>query len=54
MKEIVEHYFKSNELSIDHSLYEIIEQGNDSHEEMSDGINRLVETSIQEYKGAIV
>ena len=43
MKDIVDHYFTSNELSIDLSLYEIIASESDS-------IDMIVETSIQDIK----
>lgn len=50
MKDIVDHYFKSNELQIERSLYEIIESDYDSDKETSDSIERLIETSVQDIK----
>ena len=50
MKDIVDHYFKSNELQIDRSIYEIIESDYGSDKETSENIERLINTSIQDIK----
>jgi putative phage-type endonuclease len=50
MKDIVDHYFKSNELQIDRSIYEIIESDYECDKETSDSIERLIDTSIQDIK----
>lgn len=50
MKDIVDHYFKSNELQIDRSLYEIIESDYECDKETYDSIERLINTSIQDIK----
>ena len=50
MKDIVDHYFKSNELQIDRSLYEIIESDYECDKETTYSIERLINTSIQDIK----
>ena len=40
MRDIVDHYFKSNELQIDRSLYEIIESDYECDKETTDSIER--------------
>ena len=50
MKDIVDNYFKRNELQIDRSLYEIIESDYECDKETNDSIERLINTSIQDIK----